>query len=123
MFPIGYSVAVNAKMPAAITLTPGPRLGREMRKARERLGISVTDLARRADVGRKFVYELEAGKESLRVDKVLAVAETLGLQLILTAPRTRGGTKAWIRRNGDALAAYNRHVEEHGVFSEGLRSF
>ena len=29
----------------------------------------------------------------------------------------------WLRRNRGALDAYNEHVEKHGVFSEGLRSF
>jgi len=29
----------------------------------------------------------------------------------------------WVRRNGAALRAYNEHLEEHGVFSESLRSF
>lgn len=27
----------------------------------------------------------------------------------------------WLKRNRAALAAYNEHVEKHGVFSEGLR--
>ncbi len=30
---------------------------------------------------------------------------------------------AWLRRNRAALEAYNEHVEKHGVFSDGLRSF
>lgn len=29
----------------------------------------------------------------------------------------------WLRRNRAALEAYNEHVERHGVFSDGLRSF
>ncbi|MBI2319059.1 MAG: type II toxin-antitoxin system CcdA family antitoxin [Betaproteobacteria bacterium] len=29
----------------------------------------------------------------------------------------------WLKRNRAALAAYNEHVDKHGVFSEGLRSF
>jgi antitoxin CcdA len=29
----------------------------------------------------------------------------------------------WLRRNRAALEAYNEHVEKHGVFSDGLRSF
>lgn len=29
----------------------------------------------------------------------------------------------WLRRNRAALAAYNEHIEKHGVFSDGLRSF
>ncbi|HUQ76101.1 MAG TPA: type II toxin-antitoxin system CcdA family antitoxin [Burkholderiales bacterium] len=29
----------------------------------------------------------------------------------------------WLKRNRAALDAYNEHVDKHGVFSEGLRSF
>ena len=29
----------------------------------------------------------------------------------------------WLEQNRGALEAYNEHVEKHGVFSEGLRSF
>lgn len=29
----------------------------------------------------------------------------------------------WLKKNRAALEAYNEHVEKHGVFSEGLRSF
>jgi len=29
----------------------------------------------------------------------------------------------WLKRNRAALEAYNEHVEKHGVFSDGLRSF
>ena len=29
----------------------------------------------------------------------------------------------WLKRNRPALEAYNEHIEKHGVFSDGLRSF
>lgn len=29
----------------------------------------------------------------------------------------------WLRKNRTALDAYNEHVEKHGVFSDGQRSF
>ncbi len=29
----------------------------------------------------------------------------------------------WLKKNRAALDAYNEHVEKHGVFSDGLRSF
>lgn len=29
----------------------------------------------------------------------------------------------WLSQNADALDAYNAHVREHGVFSDGLRQF
>ena len=31
--------------------------------------------------------------------------------------------EAWLKKNRAALDAYNEHVEKHGVFSDGLRSF
>lgn len=29
----------------------------------------------------------------------------------------------WLKKNRAALEAYNEHVDKHGVFSDGLRSF
>ena len=29
----------------------------------------------------------------------------------------------WLAENREAMEAYNAHVEKHGVFSDGLRSF
>jgi antitoxin CcdA len=29
----------------------------------------------------------------------------------------------WLTENRDAIAAYNDHVEKHGVFSDGVRTF
>lgn len=31
--------------------------------------------------------------------------------------------KKWREENRDAIAAYNEHVEKHGTFSDGERSF
>ena len=31
--------------------------------------------------------------------------------------------EVWLKKNRAALEAYNEHVEKHGVFSDGLRSF
>ncbi|HXM82443.1 MAG TPA: type II toxin-antitoxin system CcdA family antitoxin [Burkholderiales bacterium] len=35
----------------------------------------------------------------------------------------RREAEEWLKRNRAALEAYNEHIEKHGVFSEGLRSF
>jgi antitoxin CcdA len=35
----------------------------------------------------------------------------------------RRQSEEWLRKNRDALDAYNEHVERHGVFSDALRSF
>jgi len=75
------------------SLTPipwrrGSDLARAIRTARERLGLSHARLAARARVTRAYVYQLEAGKDSARSDKVLAVLAALGIQAVLisTAP-------------------------------------
>ena len=67
---------------------------------------------------------------NLSVDEqLLARARRLKLNLsqVLEAGlaeeiRRREGEE-WLRRNRAALDAYNEHLEKHGVFSEGLRSF
>ena len=60
---------------------------------------------------------------------LLAQAKRLGLVLSQVleegiAPSVRvHASGQWLERNRAALSAYNEHVEEHGVFSDGLRSF
>ena len=66
------------------TWRPGKPLADAVRTARERKGMTQAQLAQRARVGLKFLYELETGKQTLRSDKVLDVLEALGLQLALT---------------------------------------
>jgi len=46
---------------------------------RQAIGLTQVELARRARVGRKFLFQLEHGKPTLRVDKVLAVLQALEL--------------------------------------------
>ena len=68
----------------------GAQLGAAVRAARERMGLTQAQLARRAAVGLKFLYELESGKDTLRADKVLDVLKVLGLELVV-APRGASG--------------------------------
>lgn len=59
--------------------TSSAELAEAVLVAREAAGWSQGELARRARVTRKFVYELERGKRTLRVDKVLGVLGALSL--------------------------------------------
>lgn len=70
--------------PHAVVWRSGRQLGVAVRGARERLGLTQAQLARRARVGLKFLYELESGKDTLRTDKVLDVLEALALRLVVT---------------------------------------
>lgn len=50
---------------------------------RRKLGLTQQELADLCGAGVVFVYELEKGKPTVRLDKVLDVLEALGLQLVL----------------------------------------
>ena len=53
-----------------------------VRKNRKRLGYTQEEFAWRAGVGMRFLRELEQGKTSLRMDKVMEVLAFLGAELI-----------------------------------------
>ena len=61
-------------------------LGAFVAKERKRQGITQLELSQAADVGRRFVVELESGKETIHAGKLLKVLATLGIDFSLTAP-------------------------------------
>ena len=54
-----------------------------MRNRRKSLGLTQQELARLAGCGLAFLYELESGKATVRLDKLLGVLGVLGLELSL----------------------------------------
>jgi y4mF family transcriptional regulator len=63
-------------------------LGRFVRERRKANGLTQSELALLAGVGRRFVSELENGKPSLQVDKVDTILRVFGMQLGVV-PRRR----------------------------------
>jgi antitoxin CcdA len=65
---------------------------------------------------------------SVRGD-LLAAAREAGVNLSATLERALTEALAevkrrkWRENNRDAIAAYNEHIDEHGAFSDGVRSF
>ncbi|WP_292475126.1 type II toxin-antitoxin system Y4mF family antitoxin, partial [Mesorhizobium sp.] len=57
-------------------------LGRLVRRARERRHLSQQSFADLAGVGRRFLSELENGKSTLELGKVLKVANAAGISLL-----------------------------------------
>ncbi len=57
------------------------RLGEQVRDRRKALGLTQQDLADLAGCSVRFVGELEAGKDTVRLDIVGACLEALGLEL------------------------------------------
>lgn len=64
----------SAKTPAEV--------GAIVRARRKALGVTQAELAGLADVGARFIVELERGKATLELGKVLRVLERLGVQLL-----------------------------------------
>lgn len=56
-------------------------LGGLVRAERKRQGLTQTDLAAFAGVGVTFVSQLENGKQTVEMGKVIGVLETLGIDL------------------------------------------
>lgn len=58
-------------------------LGAALRVARKALQLTQADLALAAGVGLRFVVELEAGKPTVQLERVLRVIDALGASLEL----------------------------------------
>lgn len=54
----------------------------------------------------------------LDIDNLSAVLEQALAEQVKERQRER-----WLAENREAIAAYNAHVDQHGVFSDGLRNF
>jgi len=56
-------------------------LGQAVRARRKEAGLTLVEAAERVEVGVRFLSELENGKPTVRLDKVLQVLEAFGLKL------------------------------------------
>lgn len=54
-------------------------LGKTIREARKKQGITQDDVAGLTGVGRRFISDLENGKETAQIGKVLLVLKNLGV--------------------------------------------
>lgn len=69
-------------------------IARVVRHARLAQGLRQDQLAAAAGVGLRFLVELERGKPTVRLDKVLAVLNALGCRLDVTPPAAPSGRSA-----------------------------
>jgi HTH-type transcriptional regulator/antitoxin HipB len=61
-------------------------IGRLVHETRKGLGVTQKELALTSGTGLRFIIELEKGKETAEIGKVLTILQTLGIQLTLTPP-------------------------------------
>ena len=80
----------------------------------------------------RALYDLNAPKKptNLSVNSdLLKKAKDLNINLSATLEQALSSqlkaqqAQQWLAENGSAIAAYNKAVDESGVFSDGLRSF
>ena len=62
-------------------------LGALVAKVRKAQGVSQLELSQAADVGRRFVVELEDGKETIQAGKMLKVMSVLGIRTKFAEPQ------------------------------------
>ena len=68
-------------------------IGNAIRKARKNLKATQKDLALTSGTGLRFIIELEKGKPTCQLGKVLTVLNTLGIKIELTQPLSEDGEK------------------------------
>ncbi|MCY3996542.1 MAG: helix-turn-helix domain-containing protein [Rhodobacter sp.] len=66
-------------------MTPD-EIGNIIRIARKAQGLRQDELAAAANVGVRFLIELEAGKKTAQLGKTLSVLTALGIDISMTAP-------------------------------------
>jgi HTH-type transcriptional regulator/antitoxin HipB len=64
-------------------ITSITELGRVVKMARKRLGLTQSKLALAAGVGVRFIVDLETGKPTLRMQQVMRVVDVLGGKVVL----------------------------------------
>jgi HTH-type transcriptional regulator / antitoxin HipB len=62
------------------------QVGQLVKKARKTFGVTQKDLALTSGTGLRFIIELEQGKATCQIGKVLTVLHTLGIAMELTLP-------------------------------------
>jgi HTH-type transcriptional regulator / antitoxin HipB len=58
-------------------------VGKSVKNTRKQLGVTQRNLALTSGTGLRFIIELEQGKPTCQLEKVLTVLRTLGLKLVI----------------------------------------
>lgn len=62
------------------------QIGQLIRDTRKSQGVTQKNLALTSGTGLRFIIDLEKGKETCEIGKVLTILQTLGIRLTLTPP-------------------------------------
>lgn len=62
-------------------------IGKVVRQTRKAMGVTQKDLALTSGTGLRFIIDLEKGKPTCQLGKVLTILHTLGISMQLSAPK------------------------------------
>jgi y4mF family transcriptional regulator len=82
-FPLGHSIGAETRVRSSV------ELGALIRDQRKRLELKQIDLAGLGNTGNRFIIELEGGKPTLQLQKVLDVMDLLGLEVLVRSKAGR----------------------------------
>lgn len=68
-----------------MSITPG-EIGKSIRTTRKKMRVTQADLALTSGTGLRFIIDLEKGKSTCQIGKVLTVLQTLGIEMSLVPP-------------------------------------
>ncbi len=71
--------------PVKNTVAMATEIGLAVRKKRKKDGLTLAEAAALCGVGYRFMSDLENGKETVQIGKVLTVLTALGLDMAITA--------------------------------------
>ena len=80
------------------------QIGEEVCRVRRNLGVTQRDLALTSGTGMRFIIDLEKGKPTCHIGKVLTVLHTLGIKLKLVVPESQStstDTGPKVQRKGE----------------------
>ena len=81
MFAISNIIPQESTNPDGVAISFPVRLGRRISLVRRKHGLSQTQLADMAQVGRAHLSQIENGAVSARIDTVYAIAEALDMSI------------------------------------------
>lgn len=77
------------------------QIGELVKSVRKQMGATQKDLAMTSGTGLRFIIELEQGKPTSQIGKVLTVLNTLGVTMNFTPPAAPHGTAEQGKRKGN----------------------
>jgi y4mF family transcriptional regulator len=81
--PLGHSTGAETRIRSSV------ELGAVIREQRKRLALKQLDLAGLGNTGNRFIVDLENGKPTVQLQKVLDLMDLLGLEVVVRTKASR----------------------------------